>query len=125
MSCTRYINLLMPELIVESNGRSKSSIGVDAESKDKKEPTMVLSFSNKNNVYNTHIVVHEFGHALGMKHEHQRSKFLSIAKKFLDVEKMRKDSRLLNASIDREYLGVDPDTTGSLEYDPDSVMHYW
>ena len=101
---------------------------MDANSvKNKSMPTMVLGFFEGDHDYNTFIVVHEFGHALGMKHEHQRSKFWSIAKEFLDVNKIKRQFELLNATnIVQDYIEVvDLNAHGSLEYDPSSVMHYW
>ena len=111
--------------ILEPGGRSYSAIGVDAEGIDESEPTMTLGLIKGRHDYNTHIVVHEFGHALGMEHEHQRSKFWSIAKDFIDEEKMRSDPELADCDIDRDYLEQKLPGTGSPRYDPDSVMHYW
>ena len=107
------------------NGRSYSSVGVAAESVDRSKPTMVLGLIKGNHSYNNHIGVHEFGHALGLEHEHQRSKFWSIAQKFIDVDKMRKDSHLKSTDIDGDYLECHQTGEGSAGYDPDSVMHYW
>ena len=86
---------------------------------------MCLNLQKGNNDYKTHIVIHEFGHALGLEHEHQRSCFWSIASKFLDVGRMKADPLLSGTNIDdyleRQTQGVEYET----EYDPDSVMHYW
>ena len=109
----------------DPNGRSRSAVGVDAELVDKSEPTMVLGFIKGRSDYNKHIVIHEFGHALGMEHEHQRSMFWSVAKKFIDVDKMKKDKSLKNTDIDGDYLEILQCGDGSDKYDPDSVMHYW
>ncbi len=104
----------------DPNGASWSAVGVDAELVDKSEPTMVLGFVKGRSDYNEHIAIHEFGHALGMEHEHQRSIFWSVAKKFIDVDKMKKDKR-----INGEYWESLQRGDGSDKYDPDSVMHYW
>ena len=86
---------------------------------------MRLNLQKGQNDYNKHIVIHEFGHALGLEHEHQRSCFWSVASKFLDVEQMKADPLLKGTNIDdyleRQTQGVEYET----EYDPDSVMHYW
>ena len=105
----------------DPNGRSRSAVGVDAELVDKSEPTMVLGFIKGRSDYNKHIVIHEFGHALGMEHEHQRSMFWSVAKKFIDVDKMKKDERFNGEYLESSLQCGD----GSDKYDPDSVMHYW
>ena len=111
--------------IIEPGGRSCSAIGIEAKEKDESEPTMTLGLIKGRHDYNTHIVVHEFGHALGMEHEHQRSKFWSIAKDFIDVDKMRSDPELADCDIDRDYLEQKLPGTESPKYDSDSVMHYW
>ena len=86
------------------------------------EPTMWLDLSLKNDNYNEHLVVHEFGHALGLGHEHQRSDFQACIAYFLDETKMSKklQGRYKDWSTD-----VKLDINGATEYDPESVMHYW
>ncbi len=106
---------------------SWSKVGTDAAFvNSKSDPTMVLGLTKGQNTHNQHIVIHEFGHALGLEHEHQRSKFWSIADKFIDDKTMRDDKRLKNTDIDKDYLlESDQIGSGSEEYDPDSIMHYW
>ena len=83
---------------------------------------MWLDLSGKDDNYNEYLVVHEFGHALGLGHEHQRSDFRACVIPFLDETKMHE-------SLGGRYN--DWDTDGKLdvrsatEYDPESVMHYW
>ena len=85
------------------------------------EPTTVLGLIKGQKTYNRHIVIHEFGHVLGLEHEHQRSVFWDVAGKFLDVKKMR---QTLGKRTD-DYLRVKQCGEGTIEYDPDSIMHYW
>ena len=88
---------------------------------------MWLGLMSGNIDYKKHTVIHEFGHALGLEHEHQRSCFWSVASEFLDLDQMRGDPLLKGTDIQRDYLqqqtqeGVVHET----DYDPDSVMHYW
>ena len=84
------------------------------------KPTTVLGLVNGNKAYNRHIVMHEFGHVLGLEHEHQRSAFWNVAEKFLDVKKMKEDECVTKAFFRVEQFGE-----GTVDYDPDSIMHYW
>ena len=104
-----------------SNGHSWSKVGTDGVSVDKSKPTMVLRLYKGKTDYNRHVVMHEFGHILGLEHEHQRSEFWKIAKTFLDVGKMKKE--LGNRAVD--YFELKQIGEGSVKYDPDSIMHYW
>ena len=49
---------------------------------------MYLDLSGKNDNYNQFVVVHEFGHVLGLGHEHQRSDFRPCLIPYLDKTKM-------------------------------------
>lgn len=109
----------------EPKCRSWSKVGTDAVSVDKTKPTMVLGLYNGQTDLNHHLVIHEFGHALGLEHEHQRSNFWSVAREFIDVAKMKKDKRLQNTDINGDYLECQQCGEGSTNYDAKSVMHYW
>ena len=85
---------------------------------------MVLSLKGHSEDEQRFLVIHEFGHALGLYHEHQRHDFWSVANAVLDMDEMMKDSRMKNVKWGRDFLptlqrGI------TTEYDPDSVMHYW
>ena len=71
------------------------------------------------------LVVHEFGHALGLEHEHQSSDFWDVLEKHLDVNEMKKDP-LVGAAWDQwAKKSTGGQSVNDLsEYDPDSIMHY-
>lgn len=74
--------------------------------------------------YKEHLVMHEFGHALGLGHEHQRAVFWINLK-----DCFRKDvvEEFFNSFTD---FKTDGKSYGAIsgwtsEYDPHSIMHYW
>ena len=77
--------------------------------------------------YKKHVIIHEFGHALGLGHEHQRSIFWSCIKAFTDTEKMKNDLNVTEKQFAIDWKEIDSPGTGLdvMDYDPDSVMHYW
>ena len=113
--------------------------GMDAAKTKQSEPTMTLNLTGPDlypEGYLKHLVIHEFGHALGLEHEHQRSDFWDTIKDFIDTDTMESDPRfdyLKTKKAKKAYFGKDwlvqrtPKGKDVIEftYDSKSVMHYW
>ncbi len=106
---------------------SYSNIGRDSYSNTKeKKSSMTLSLSNASENLKRYYILHEFGHAIGLQHEHQH-----IDRKFtIDVERAKQycakmdgfDEKTCQTMIINP-LEKNPSTYFSV-YDPNSVMHY-
>ena len=109
-------------------------VGMDAEKvAGYKEPTMVLSLKGFSKVQQRSMVIHEFGHALGLEHEHQCSDFWDTVEEYFDQDKMIKDPQAPKphwsesvSGSEREWFNKvsNPLLAGDGEYDPNSIMHY-
>ena len=80
------------------------------------------------------LVMHEFGHVLGLRHEHQRSDFWAHSIQFIDITKMKTTIRTTLGQISDEDFDVywakqwSEDVAliaGETTYDRESIMHYW
>ena len=97
--------------------------------KNKAEPTMYLNLFKKSEADQRSLVLHEFGHALGLDHEHQRSDFWKVLERFtIGKKRMQDGDDGQCAKAGEEHFkmenegGVAPKQTA---YDPQSIMHYW
>jgi hypothetical protein len=111
---------LMEPFCHKEKGVNSSTIGyVEGEG-----PTQVyldLSYQQDKN-YQEHLIVHAFGNALGLRHEHQRSDFWTWIKDYIDEDKMKRDLGGRFADWQRIDGLMDGDAK---PYDSGSVMHHW
>ena len=104
-------------------------VGIEAaQITDLREPTMQLNLGGHTPELQESLVIHQFGHALGLENEHQRSDFWDVLGKYLDIEKMKADplvGSVFDAGWARAPSSPGEQSVNSLsEYDPDSIMHY-
>ena len=108
-----------------------SKIGKKAKHVESDQPTMWLNLRSGgiDDSFKRYLVVHEFGHALGLGHEHQRSDFWKILKPYLNKEEMKLDLSSIGvdgASFKQDWGGQKKSIKGkATAYDSKSVMHYW
>ena len=107
-------------------------VGMDATMVKDRKPTMQLNLGGHTPELQESLVIHQFGHALGLGHEHQQADFWNVVGRHLDIEQMKMDPFVnsLQTPEDEERMfqknwGVGKQSVSSLsEYDPDSIMHY-
>ena len=102
-------------------------VGMEATAvKDLNKPTLQLNLGGHSPDLQECTVVHQFGHALGLEHEHQISDFWDVLGKHLDGEKMREDPQVSIAFMKQWATASfeEPLVNSLSEYDPESIMHY-
>ncbi len=77
---------------------------------------------NGDDRYKEHLVMHEFGHALGLGHEHQQAVFRNNIDKFFDTRSLRK---YFGGQYSTDVRDHQTPSEYDSDYDPDSIMHYW
>jgi hypothetical protein len=109
------------DIRIEGGDGNWSGLGTESKRQDADKPTMLINFKNGMNTGSAATILHEFGHALGLYHEHQHPE------NTLDLN-MSQIYPALASQSDRE--GVDYNmkkiTEGvvSAPYDQKSIMHY-
>ena len=88
---------------------------------------MQLDLSKSDDCHKQHLVVHEFGHALGLGHEHQRPDFWKLIEPFVNENKMEKLIEDMGACCSDWKMdkGLKIEKGTATRYDSESVMHYW
>ena len=129
VSCTSVnegLNLLYCNTIAK--GKTRSKVGIKAKRVPNDKPTMWLNLHSGgiDDGFKKHLVVHEFGHALGLGHEHQRSDFWRLLEPYLNKVEMKKRLGVDGDDFEHDWGGCKKFAKAkATAYDSDSVMHYW
>ena len=84
-----------------------------------------LSYSDDDK-YTKYSVIQQFGHALGLGHEHQRADFWKLVESYIDATAMKYDLRISDAVYQRNWCADKDFYRGKCnDYDPNSIMHFW
>ena len=104
-----------------------SYVGRDATRVIAGKPTLNLStlrtgLTARTRVIATSNALHEFGHALGAEHEHQRSEFSACLAR-LDLEQIKRSTRWDDDKIGKNITDI-LQGRGEADYDATSIMNY-
>ena len=106
-------------------------IGTDANKVKSPKPTLVLNLNCPEEKDRRSLVIHEFGHVLGLGHEHQRKDFWKAIKKHIDMKKMKHDPwvtdnffKAKTKKVTRFLASTMKPPPFDSQYDPESIMHF-
>ena len=101
-------------------------IGFPSTRVGKYKPTMSLNFRGMNEQETRAMVIHQFGHALGLGHALMRPEEWEDIKEYVDMEKMAMESHYEDRVdfFEKEWTGKELGDDVLVNYDEKSVMQY-
>lgn len=111
------------------DGGSSSYLGTECLNVPKNKPTMFFGWVNEQESEESirQVILHEFGHALGLAHEHQHHGVAiswdsaKVYKYYHDTQNPPWSKEQVDFNI---FFRYDKNTTNYAKYDPTSIMHY-
>ncbi|KAI0884412.1 uncharacterized protein GGS22DRAFT_194897 [Annulohypoxylon maeteangense] len=120
----RFVSSSEPsDIRILYSDKSRSYIGVKALDGGRNEATMWLNYIDGDKKYNRHIILHEFGHALGFEHEHSSPEAGIQWNRTAVIARYRTNSFTIH-DIDRNIFWVAHDASIRSCYDSESIMSY-
>ena len=102
-------------------GRNSSRCGDTRECTADSDSPVWLDLSRGDGRYKEHLVIHQFGHVLGLGHEHQRPDFWAFIRPYINKDRMSIETHQQWEVDDSLVVSGERATS----YDHNSVMHYW